>query len=271
MNYLEQGQHFGENQAQLIVNDIILNKAKVVTPSEIPWHYHENAYFFFNINGHFNEITKKEALDIVPGSLLFHHSQEPHYNKNITSEIDFFHVELSQSWFKRYDLNPSLIEGSLQLKNPSLKAIFNKLYVETSIKDSATKIAIDSLVLQAFAEIIRFKSNLSAQKPAWASKIIEIINDEKQRNLTLNGLANEVGLHPVYLSRKFSEYFKINIGEYIREKKLEQATILLQTKNMNNVEIAYECGFADESHFLRLFKAKFGITPSQYKRIIQKS
>jgi AraC-like DNA-binding protein len=271
MNYIEQGQHFGENKSQLIVNDIILNKATALPCLEIPWHYHENAYFLYNLNGNLKEVTKKETFDIIPGSLLFHHGQEPHYNKNITAEVDFFHVELSPAWFKKYDIQPSIIEGNLQLQNPSLKSIFKKLYLETYINDNATKIAVDSLVLQAFSEIIRHKTDKSSQKPTWVSKIEEIINDENWGNLSLNKLANEVGLHPVYLSRKFPEYFKMNFGDYIREKKLEQASLFLQIKSVNNAAIAYECGFSDESHFLRLFKAKFGMTPLQFKKTVKKS
>ena len=46
MQYLEQGQHFGENKNQFFTNDIILSKAHVAPTEVIPWHYHENAYFF---------------------------------------------------------------------------------------------------------------------------------------------------------------------------------------------------------------------------------
>lgn len=53
---------------------------------------------------------------------------------------------------------PSMIEGDLQLQNPSLKSIFKKLYLETYNNDTATKIAVDRLVVQAFSEIVRNKS-----------------------------------------------------------------------------------------------------------------
>ncbi|PZP42833.1 MAG: AraC family transcriptional regulator [Pseudopedobacter saltans] len=271
MNIIEQGKHFGENKDQLVVNEIIFNKATVFPSFEIPWHYHENAYFLYNISGFLNEVTKQKTLNISPGTLLFHHSQEPHYNEKIDKEFDFFHVELTPTWFKKYDVPQNIVEGSIELKEPTLKKVFSKLYIETSIRDNATEIAVDSLVLQAFSEIVRFQENENKIKPTWIKKAVEIINDEKYENLSLNGLATELNLHPVYLSRKFPEYFNLGFGEYMREKKIERATAILQSQSMNNAEIAYTCGFSDESHFLKTFKAKFGITPHQFRKIIRKS
>lgn len=266
MEHLGKGQHFGENKSQLITNDVILNRAIVNSLAQIPWHYHENAYFLYNLNGYFNEITKKGTLDMIPGSLAFHYSQDPHYNSNILSTTNFFHVELTDSWFIKYNLQPNLVEGNILLLNPTLKLIFRKLYIESTINDKASQIAIDSLILQAFSIIIRQQSNLRSIKPDWTEKIMEIINDEKWDNLSLTSLANELKLNPIYLSRKFYEYFNINLGEYIRNKKIERATFLLHNKDMNNASIAYECGFYDESHFLKVFKSKFCMTPNQYRK-----
>jgi AraC family transcriptional regulator len=86
----------------------------------------------------------------------------------------------------------------------------------------------------------------------------------------LTNLAHELNLHPAYLSRKFPIYFNKNLGDYIRSKKLERAAILLQNQLSTNSEIAYDCGFSDESHFIKLFKATFGYTPNQYRKLLKK-
>ena len=89
------------------------------------------------------------------------------YNKGVTRKVNFFHVELSATWFMKYDMLASIIEGDLQLQNPSLKSIFKKLYLETYNNDTATKIAVDRLVFQVFSEIVRNNSYKKAQKPTW--------------------------------------------------------------------------------------------------------
>lgn len=270
MDYLEQGKHFGESQDQLIGQHFILSKATVKPTAEIPWHYHENAYFLYNLRGSLHELTKHKSQIIGPGSLLYHHSQDPHCNKHIVDGAQFFHVELSPSWFQKYDLKAEAIHGNRELVLPQIKSIFNKIYLETGIKDASSTLAVDGLLLQAFSEILRLPEKDTHRVPAWTKKIIEIIAEERWEQLSLIFLANELGLHPVYLSRKFPIFFKMQLGDYIREQKLAQALHLLQADTLRNVELAYQCGFADESHFVRVFKAKFGITPFQYKKALRR-
>ncbi|MGB1004752.1 MAG: helix-turn-helix domain-containing protein [Salibacteraceae bacterium] len=41
---------------------------------------------------------------------------------------------------------------------------------------------------------------------------------------------------------------------------------LLKNTSLSTTEIAYECGFADQSHFIRTFKNLNGFTPKQYQK-----
>jgi len=52
------------------------------------------------------------------------------------------------------------------------------------------------------------------------------------------------------------------------ERRLRKAAQLLQTTDKTVQQIADECGFESLSHFSRYFKAKFGITPSQYRDLL---
>ncbi|WP_286396231.1 helix-turn-helix domain-containing protein [Myroides odoratimimus] len=95
--------------------------------------------------------------------------------------------------------------------------------------------------------------------------MIELVNEERWEVLSLNYLATELELHPVYLSRKFPVYFKMSFGEYLREQKLKKAVDLLLYSPISQAEVAYQCGFSDESHFIRIFKLKYGVTPAVFK------
>jgi AraC-like DNA-binding protein len=59
--------------------------------------------------------------------------------------------------------------------------------------------------------------------------------------------------------------YGITPKEYITNQKLAQAKEML--KNQNVTEVAYDLGYENISHFIALFKAKYGITPKQYKSI----
>ena len=65
------------------------------------------------------------------------------------------------------------------------------------------------------------------------------------------------------------KYFKKVMGtsfiDYLNEYRLSMASRLLLTTSDNILEIAAECGYDNLSYFNRLFKKKFGVTPSAYR------
>ncbi len=74
----------------------------------------------------------------------------------------------------------------------------------------------------------------------------------------------------LHLSRHFPKYFKATIGDYIRTVKVQKALSLLPNKHKSLTEIAAECGFADQSHFIRSFKDCYQLTPLHYRKLLLK-
>jgi len=101
--------------------------------------------------------------------------------------------------------------------------------------------------------------------PGWVRKVKEILHDADTTGFTLLQLARETGIHPVHLSKEFPKYFHAGFGEYIRNMKVERAVTLLVSSELSLSAIAYECGFADQSHFIRCFKSSHSVTPLQYR------
>ena len=67
----------------------------------------------------------------------------------------------------------------------------------------------------------------------------------------------------------FIRLFKKEVGvtplQYINQKKMEKAQLMLVTETVLVKDIAYLLGFNDYSYFIRLFKKIVGITPKQYR------
>jgi len=60
------------------------------------------------------------------------------------------------------------------------------------------------------------------------------------------------------------------MGEYIRKLRIEKSFALLADGGLSLTDIAFTCGFADQSHFLRCFK-QFGCdSPSAYRKLLLK-
>ena len=266
MKLLKSGQHFGVNKRTIKLDGTILTEAASCVGMNVPWHYHENAYFFFHLCGRLDEVNKKNTVTCVPGTLLFHHWQDPHFDKNFSKDAAFFHVEIEDRWFLKHHLKPSIVEGSMQLKSPLLKNVVRKIHHEMSLFDPVTQVSVDGLLLQAIAEMTRSSINKSSKTPAWVNKVKEILNVSDKEPVSLQLLSKETGIHPVHLSKEFPKYFNCSFGEYIRSARIERAISLLSKSSLKLSEIAYTCGFSDESHFIRSFKELMATTPARYRK-----
>jgi AraC family transcriptional regulator len=106
--------------------------------------------------------------------------------------------------------------------------------------------------------------------PSWVLILREMLHDDPSQEWTLVSLAKIAGVHPVHLSRQFPKYFGANLGTYIRTLKVQKALSLLADKHVSLTDIAYDCGFADQSHFTRCFKAINGSKPFTFRSLISR-
>ena len=90
------------------------------------------------------------------------------------------------------------------------------------------------------------------------------------RNLRATALADHCFYNPAYLGRVFKAVYGKSMKEYIRTKRMEHAMELLKS-GAGVTEACTAAGFADCSHFIVLFKKKFGETPLKYKKQMQEN
>jgi transcriptional regulator GlxA family with amidase domain len=66
--------------------------------------------------------------------------------------------------------------------------------------------------------------------------------------------------------REFHEYYHTTPGKWLTQKRLEYAKNLLDTSKKNVSEIVDESGFENLTHFSRIFKEKYGLSPIYYRK-----
>lgn len=267
MKHLQTGQFYGQTNEIIYIDGITLTDTEY-THSHVDWHYHENAYFTFILQGHVMEGNKKENYICSPGTLLFHNWQEPHYNIKPDGFTRGFHIELEQKWINGLSMDLNSVQGSIQICNPDLIILLYKIFKEAKTNDNATGLSIQHLLLQVLAKLSGLQEQSSKSKPLWVKNIKAILHDQFSEKLSLTDLSNSLNIHPVHLSRDFSKYFHCSIGEYIRKLKIEKALSLLSEKERSLTAISFSCGFSDQSHFIRCFKEIVGINPLAYRRML---
>ncbi len=92
-------------------------------------------------------------------------------------------------------------------------------------------------------------------------KILERLSDEQ---LSVESLAEDMGMSRVQLYRKISGLTDISVNELIRKLRLQRAAQLLQQNWAPVSQVAYEVGFSNLSYFSKVFREEFGVLPSEY-------
>ncbi|MDW3652332.1 MAG: AraC family transcriptional regulator [Bacteroidia bacterium] len=92
-------------------------------------------------------------------------------------------------------------------------------------------------------------------------QISDVVSANLFNPLQVEDLAKLSGMSSSTFKRKFKELYNSPPKRWIRHKRLEHAKALLQSSEKTVAEIAFACGFEDPSHFIRLYKNQYGLTP----------
>lgn len=102
--------------------------------------------------------------------------------------------------------------------------------------------------------------------PTYQLKLItEYIQTHLDQDLTLTKLANLVQISPHYFASLFKQSTGTSPHKYITKCRLEKAKILLRHRESAIAFVCQEVGFKNQSHFTRVFRQYFQITPKAYR------
>ena len=99
---------------------------------------------------------------------------------------------------------------------------------------------------------------------------LHYIEKNYMNKLMIDDIANKLNISGRYLSKIFSQYMHISLGNYINIYRINQAINFMSTTNLTLTEISGMIGLKDSQHFSKLFFNIIGITPSQYRKFLLK-
>jgi transcriptional regulator GlxA family with amidase domain len=97
------------------------------------------------------------------------------------------------------------------------------------------------------------------------STIEIIISSNSQKNWNIEELAGIVNLSKSGFERLFKQELQTSPMQFIKHLRFEKAKELLETTHLTVKEIGFAVGINDQSHFVRDFKNKYGISPTEYR------
>ncbi|MFA0963532.1 helix-turn-helix transcriptional regulator [Roseivirga sp. BDSF3-8] len=266
MKILTPGTYYGARRTELKQDGLILSEYDYLA-RQTDWHYHENPYFMYVLDGQLYDINQKQKTHCHGGTFLFHNWQEQHFNSLHSAAARGFHLEFDREWAARYLTDLSLWEGSRALDHPRLHRLICSIYFEFKANDSLSPVSLQLLLIN-LCENIQETDSREAHAPGWIARLKELLHDDPDQSLSLAALSRQLGVHPVHISRAVPKYLACTLGEYVRLMKVQKSLSYLLHSACSLTEIAYMCGFADQSHFTRVFRKYYGCTPGQIRKCL---
>ena len=225
-------------------------------------HSHENPHISFVFKGGNIDKRQNGSKEKPPGSISFFHSGEPHQTIQKIFPAQHINLELEARFLKEYLLGEAEIKECITT-TPDAKFFLLKVYHELLQNDSYSKPSIDILLL----DLLKNHQSKEKKQPSWVSQLDELLRAKWDETIELNDLSLIIGVHPVTISKNFRKYFACTFGEYMRKLKVEKAITLIKSESGPLTQVAYQCGFADQSHFTRIFLQYTGFHPHHYKKL----
>lgn len=178
----------------------------------------------------------------------------------------FYEIELRPSWPNRVaDCSAVLDTPRDDIGGGPLLWLAMKLFLEVEASPARDDLAVESLLAEIFSFAVRSGDREALPVPAWLPRIVDKLQTEHCRRLTLNELAREAGVHPVHLSRVFRRCVGEGIGEHVHRLRVRTACERLLAPHVSLSELSFSTGFADRSHFTRAFRKITSITPAAFR------
>ena len=112
----------------------------------------------------------------------------------------------------------------------------------------------------------RFDTNKNQQK---IKQAIEYIQENYDKDLNMAVVSNHISMNYSLFSYLFKEFTGSNFVNYLKGIRMQEAKRLLAETDLRIIEISAKVGYDNEKHFMKIFKASCGVSPSEYRKNAQ--
>jgi AraC family transcriptional regulator len=155
------------------------------------------------------------------------------------------------------------------VKNHTAVAWATRIRNELRQHDAVSQLAIEGALLLLLTDLSRIEKSAERTRPRWLVAVENAIEASVAAPPTIDDLATMTGVHASHLLRTFRRYNGMTIANYVRTRRIERARADIAVAKRSLSEIAADAGFADQSHFTRVFRQTYGETPGQYARSLR--
>lgn len=238
-------------------------------PSLFPLHWHEHIEFQFILQGNLKIKCANKIFELKKHDCIIINANELHEGIE-ENDCECFKFKLHPIFFdQRHYIFDNLVRDST-VTSIMLKIL--ELYQSADDADIYTVkghifhligYLCKSYVAKEFSSSILQHNNEKSQKMNY---VASFIHSHYATKIRAEDLAEMTHYTYSYFSAAFKEVFGMPLTKYLLDIRINKASALLTTTDMNVTEIAASCGFSDTNYFARAFKKETGLSPSEYRK-----
>jgi AraC family transcriptional regulator len=229
-------------------------------------HHHEEHSFVVVPDGVYLERIQGSEVELSAGYMLFRPAFATHSQRFGPGGTRALVINPGPALLEHLRNRGLSLETARCVEAPAISQLTYRAMAEIQRDDTFAALAVEGVLLELIATFARRERRESpAALPCWLRTARDFVREHADENQSMEAIAAITGRHPAHLAKEFRRYFGMTIGGYRRQIRLHRAEGMLLRKNIDLAEIALVCGFANQAHFCRSFKAAFGVTPSRFR------
>lgn len=236
-------------------------------------HWHDFYEIHLITDGVITEYINGQKMEMDAGYLYFlkpydiheYYSEEPASLYKIQFMLDILDEDIQQTFMSHnYKLIMKLKEKELN----SLLVLFSRIIEEYKENKFSSFKIIKHLMNCLALEMLRLNQTYPNDVSNTDTMVLALdyIHKNFTRNITMQQVADFVGLTPNYFCSKFHKEIGQSFKHYLKSLQLNHAATLLRVTNTSVSNICLESGIPSLTNFMQSFKEQYGMTPSQYRK-----
>jgi AraC family transcriptional regulator len=250
------------------IDGLLVVDAFLAPYTVVPRHAHENPGLGVLLDGEMEIDIVGITRSCTASTVGTEPRWEEHVNRVGPSGARIVSIEVAADRVGGLGPCVPLLERVHGLRDGAIAGTARRIVRELTQPDSASRLAVHSLVLEVLVSAARADSSRgrSRQPPVWLSQAEELLRTHFLDSLDLAAIGGRIGVTALRLARRFREYYGLSPATYVRQLRIEWAADQLAAGSGSISEIALAAGFADQSHFTREFKRQAGLPPGRYRQ-----
>ena len=203
-----------------------------------------------------------------------------HFTIELTDQLNIFDIypfhfkaEAHEKDFQLFDrlieLNPST---GLSVIDPAVYQ--SKNWVNTTVDNSSISqhIETNGIIFQLFSRFLSTETPANSFTTNSSNRFkdtLVFIQKNIDKNISIKELSSKTQMSNDHFTRSFKKEIGTNPLEYINQKRIEKAKLLLVVTSLSVNEILFRVGINSASYFTRIFKTATGLSPLEYRKFHQ--